>query len=854
MAKVDPIIVDDECKSQSAFSVDAKAVVYDKIILCFGSETGTSQRFVTRLGTDLDVLGSKVVGPISLDDLPNHFPTPRCKERNLIIITASTTGVGVAPSHAKLFLPRLENMMHQSGTLHTTTFAVLSLGNSAYTQSFAKFGFDVHTALESIGCMAVLSVRVADELMDQELSFNAWRKDLIGDSTGVIYQEDVDAFAVATGKPTASNTKRKVTLSYQGFAQVIQSDTKHELEQLYSQAEYTPWSRVQGLLGRSTDLFCFEVNQAQSSELDNLRPGDHVALYPENLDDSVDLTLRNVDGLCHAMSEARDVLKKRIDLARPVSTAALSELWDLTRNDRAKYIISSIMRTSTKDETEKSVTDLINELPPGSVPYQWVVTSAPAMDPRFYSIASISHEERTISICQSVYTFANGQAGTTSRWLRSLQADDKATAMFSRTDLHLPDDEDAPCIMIATGTGIAPFRSFWMSNARNPMYLFFGCRTCSELPFASEIASLERAGRVNPFIAYSREMNNKMYIQDMLALESDTVLSLLHNPKTSVYICGSPDMAATAQNHLLMTLCNGNHIQRGMSMNQAMQKLIVMKQQKRFIAEVYGAISDNDNAMQLGWKEATARVVGITSGLERLVLPKSRAKEEFQAIRPSKRSSWADQYRPECSGTLSDSFKTRLRTSDESIMKLPSVAHTSQGTNGPEGDHAGIPKTESRLSVPETSNAQNSRGHTKEVEVDPGTSINERAPSAPFVPARPRLHRRDSWMGSFAFGSESSDMRQSLPGRRVSDGDDGNTNRRAGMQRLESSRRASDGDANVAFTLSSSNSREMRRGSMTNITEEAATGGNPLPRRASTLGLINPDNQSSKSPNSAGAA
>ena len=819
-------------------------MVYDKIILCFGSETGTSQRFVTRLGTDLDVLGNKVVGPISLDDLPNHFPTPRCKERTLILIAASTTGVGVAPSHAKLFLPRLENMMHMSGTLHTTSFAVLSLGNSAYTQSFAKFGFDVHTALESIGCISVLSVRVADELMDQELSFNDWRKDLIGDSTGVIYQEDVDAFAVATGKPTASNTKRRVTLSYQGFAQVIQSDTKHELEQLYRQAEYTPWSRVQGLLGRSTDLFCFEVDHALSSELDDLRPGDHVALYPENLDDSVDLTLRNVDGLYHAMSEARDLLKKRIDLARPVSAAALADLWDLTRNDRAKYVISSIMRTSTKDETEKSVTDLINELPPGSVPYKWIVTSAPAMDPRFYSIASISHEERTISICQSVYTFANGQAGTTSRWLRSLQADDKAIAMFSRTDLHLPDDEDAPCIMIATGTGISPFRSFWMSNARNPMYLFFGCRTRSDLPFASEIESLERAGRVNPFIAYSREMNNKMYIQDMLALESDTILSLLHNPKTCVYICGSPDMAATAQNNLLMTLCNGNHIQRGMSMNQAMQKLIVMKQQKRFIAEVYGTLSDNDNAMQLGWKEATARVVGITSGLERLVLPKPRAKEVFEAIRPSKRSSWADQYRPECSGTLSDSFKNRLRrTSGESIKKQPAVSHN-------QDYHFGNLKTESNHSLPNTGDVQTAQGHHKEAEVDPEINVNESAPSAPFVPARPRLHRRDSWMGSFTVGSENFHTLQSLPGRRVSD--EGPS--RPGMQRYESSRRASDGDANVALTLSSSNSRAVRRGSMTNITEEAASGANPISRRASSLGLGNPNNQSSKSLHSAGAA
>ena len=259
-------------------------------------------------------------------------------------------------------------MMQQSGTMNTTSFAVLSLGNSAYTQSFAKFGFDVHLALESIGIMPVLNVRVADELMDQELSFDEWRGDILNDSCGIIYQEDVDAYALATTNSSAKDAKRKVTLSYQGFAQVIQSDTKHELEKLYRQAEHTPWSRVQCLLGRFSDLFCFEVNPTQSHQLDNLRPGDHVALYPENLDDSVDFTLRNVDGLDQDTESARDVLKKKVDLARPVSTAALARLWDETRNDRAMYVISSIMRTSTKDETDKSVVDLINELPPGSVP------------------------------------------------------------------------------------------------------------------------------------------------------------------------------------------------------------------------------------------------------------------------------------------------------------------------------------------------------------------------------------------------------------------------------------------------------------------------------------------------------
>ena len=36
--------------------------------------------------------------------------------------------------------------------------------------------------------------------------------------------------------------------------------------------------------------------------------------------------------------------------------------------------------------------------------------------------------------------------------------------------------------------------------------------------------------------------------QDMLAQESESVLSLLNDPKTCLYIVGSPDMASTVQN------------------------------------------------------------------------------------------------------------------------------------------------------------------------------------------------------------------------------------------------------------------------------------------------------------------
>ena len=770
---VDPIVLDEECSSKSSFTIDTKAVIYDKIVLCFGSETGTSQRFITRLATELDVLGNRVVGPIPLDDLPNHIPTPRCRERTLILVSASTTGLGGAPSHAKLFLPRLENMISQSGTLRNTSFSVLALGNSAYTQSYAKFGFDVHEALDSIGIMPVLNVRVADELMDQELSFDEWRGDILNDSSGIIYQDIASAMA-STTKSTVTAQSRKVTLSYQGFAQVIQSDTKNELEQLYNQFEHTSWSRVQGLLGRSIDLFCFEVDFEHRSQLKDLRPGDHVALYPKNLNESVDLTLRMLDGADSSMREVRDSLKQEVDLARPVSTVALAELWNATTNEKAKYVIGSILRTSTKNETEKSVTDLISELPPGSIPYHWMLTSAPKMDPRFYSIASISMEDCTISICQSVYAFSNGQAGTTSRWLRSLQAEETATAVFSQTDLHLPTDEDAPCIMIATGTGIAPFRAFWMSNARNPMHLFFGCRTRSDLPFASEIGFLERTGRINPFIAYSREMNNKMHVQDMLDRESETVLSLLHNPKTHLYICGSPDMASTVQIRLLMTLCSGSNSQQGMKMNQAMEKLVIMKQQKRYITEVYGALSHGDDAMQFAWKEATARVVEITSGLERVVLPRARAKEEFKAIRPTKKSSWAEQFRPECADRLDS--EERLDITSTTIFtsaiggrernggkKQTPVTDTgkriARGESSRRSSAGAIP-TSRRSSAGSLPSIGENKSHH-------GTRQRSSSHSpTPIMPTRPRLQKRDSWMGSFAFhDGDGDDLSKSVHGR-----------------------------------------------------------------------------------------
>ena len=230
-------------------------------------------------------------------------------------------------------------------------------------------------------------------------------------------------------------------------------------------------------------------------------------------------------------------------------------------------------------------------------------------------------------------------------------------------------------------------------------------------------------------------------------------------------------MAATVQTRLLMTLCICSHIQRGMNMNQAIQKLVIMKQQKRLITEVYGAISTGDDAMHFAWKEATARVVEITSGLERLVLPKARAKEEFKAIRPTKRSSWAEQFKPECSQEISEDNAVSIGAISSDINADDAVS-----TSG-SGKKQAAPVTNTDMRIAKAGSSQMGRARSlssiaeetkRAVEKVQGSRSTNSSPS-PIIPSQTRLHRKESWMGSFAFGPEgeraSDDLRRTYHGR-----------------------------------------------------------------------------------------
>ncbi len=188
---------------------------------------------------------------------------------------------------------------------------------------------------------------------------------------------------------------------------------------------------------------------------------------------------------------------------------------------------------------------------------------------RLYSIASTRHgdnlEDTTVSLCVRKLEYNDPDTGekvegVCSSYLCNLQpGDDVAITGPVGKEMLLPDDEDANIIMIATGTGIAPFRAYlwrmFKEGDKNPDYnfkglawLFFGIPKTPNILYQEELERLTQEYPDNFRMDYviSREQQNseggKMYIQYRIAEHADKLWELMQNPKTHTYICGLKGM------------------------------------------------------------------------------------------------------------------------------------------------------------------------------------------------------------------------------------------------------------------------------------------------------------------------
>lgn len=247
--------------------------------------------------------------------------------------------------------------------------------------------------------------------------------------------------------------------------------------------------------------------------------------------------------------------------SKPFSARVLSShpLTSATDADEVRHILVDL----TGSDYEFSEGQSMGVVPPGQR------SNGKPHRVRLYSIASEAEDkgldQTTAALCVKRVVYQDEKTGETvrgvaSNFLCDLRPGDELniTGPAGKKFL-LPADPNTPLILVATGTGIAPYRAFLRrvfgnegekKNWQAPVFLFFGARYRDELLYCNdksdEITGFQKYDNFHLIPAISREQKNKeggrMYCQHRLAEHRDYIWPLLKNGNFSLYICGLKGM------------------------------------------------------------------------------------------------------------------------------------------------------------------------------------------------------------------------------------------------------------------------------------------------------------------------
>ncbi|RDW69247.1 hypothetical protein BP6252_08267 [Coleophoma cylindrospora] len=570
------------------------------IAICWGSQSGTAEGFAHRLGREIRKrFGIKsIICDLSDYDGESFAGIPASK---MAIFIVSTYGEGDPSDNATQFM----NWLSTNREVHFTNLRYAAFGLGSRNYRLFNHVVDVLTqALAGLQATALLPVGKADESRGTtEEDFIEWKEALFNMfSNDLGFQEDSDSYTQSL-KVVEDPSLDLIDL--------------HRGEPFRTGASPNPLSHILPVLNSSlllptTDRNCLhmELDIREYPEL-KYRTGDHLTLWPSNsnievnrllavlgLDKSKDvpLLISSMDSFDHcnipSPTTVAALFQYYLEVSAPVSRETVVALAQFAPTPQAAALLLQLGNSKQSWEahcSEKWMTlgMLLEEVagPEASViwsnlPLSFVLESLPMMKPRYYSISSSSIvNPRCVSITVSIsapdiarpsglatsYLKALTSSSTSAtqqeysfQGPNNLLANSKVFAQISASKFRLPTSPSTPIIMIAAGSGIAPFRAFIAERCRlatlgkqvGKMELYFGCRTSDEFLYKNELDDMGNNGMLEIVPAYSRSeinsWNGRMYVQDKMQARLPELLKLLLEENAAIYMCGSAAMARSA--------------------------------------------------------------------------------------------------------------------------------------------------------------------------------------------------------------------------------------------------------------------------------------------------------------------
>jgi len=335
-------------------------------------------------------------------------------------------------------------------------------------------------------------------------------------------------------------------------------------------------------------------------------PGDAVGIIPTNREEAVDAVLKTLGFT--GEERVLDHYKVEISLHEALTTRlGIGKLARGSVNQFAKLCgenvpdgLKALIGQENKAFAEEYIwgrefVDLAKEYPGIVKQPQELFNILQRLTPRMYSIASsqAAHPNEVHTTVRVVRYNAHGadRQGIASGHLgeRAPVGGTMPVFLHENNAFRLPEDTNAPVIMIGPGTGIAPFRAFLEHRQafgeKGDMWLFFGeQRSVSDYLYKEQFLGMEKDGLLTKLhTAFSRDQSKKVYVQDRMQENSAELYAWLERG-AYFYVCGDASrMAKDVELALLDCIANGS----GGTLEHAAEYLAEMKKAKRYQRDVY---------------------------------------------------------------------------------------------------------------------------------------------------------------------------------------------------------------------------------------------------------------------------
>jgi len=505
----------------------------------YGSNSGSCQSFADTLASEASLYGynasvytlDSVVGRLSID-------------QPVIIITASYEGKPC--ENAKQFVTYLETKPELP-----INYAVFGAGHRDWVDTYQKIPAYIDQMIENVGGKRIIERGVSDAAGDFFGAFENWKEHLFR-----TLQKDAGNSNVISDDEKLSieivNRKRNLG-QMTDFGIVLKNNILVEANEI-------------GPMKRHLEI---QLPKGQT-----YRAGDYLAVLPTNPIEIISRILKrfNLSSDTHVKIvsstetflptnspvSAFDILSGYVELSQPISRKQIEILSELCQNETEQINLRNLAQDSYEKEIldkRVSVLDILELYPSCNLPFGQYLRMLPALRIRQYSISSSSlWNSQAVTLTLDIINMPSlsgiGQYyGVASNYLSNLKPSDTINCCVrtSNVQFHPPEDTTVPIVMIAAGTGIAPFRGFIQERAAQLVcgrdigrtVLYYGCRTKQDFLYSDELQKWATLGAVELKIVFSREMiYGKKYVQDLL-WEDRKEIEKLYRDGARFYTCGS---------------------------------------------------------------------------------------------------------------------------------------------------------------------------------------------------------------------------------------------------------------------------------------------------------------------------